>query len=274
MKNLTIKHSGHMGDIIYSLPAIKRLSEVYGRKVEVLVFVDRTWEFFSAEDRPKTGLIDEDGLSLIKDVLSSTSYISDVRKWKGEFVNYDFDMVKHRGQEIGMPHSNISRWYMYLFPEASTDLSKPTLDLLDVDAEYYHRHERVCTIPDHDYILVNRTSRWLNPYINYVFLHKYEHVYFVGSKSEYEHFMLNVPSAKYIEVDNGLHLASLIGHSKVFIGNQSLCYAVAEQLKTTRILEACSNATNVLPIGKNGYDFYTQQGLEYLVDFLYKKEDK
>ena len=115
-----------------------------------------------------------------------------------------------------------------------------------------------------DSIVVNRTIRNLNPYINYLFLQQYN-VVFVGLLSEYELFREQVPTAKYVSVNDFLELGIIIGNSKLFLGNQSMCFAIAEQLKVNRALECYASATNVIPIGDGGFDYYTQEGLEYIV---------
>ena len=65
-----------------------------------------------------------------------------------------------------------------------------------------------------------------------------------------------------------LELASIIKNSKVFIGNLSFGYAIAEALKVPRLLESAPDFPLVYPNGSDGYDFYFQSHFEYLVKKL------
>jgi hypothetical protein len=120
-------------------------------------------------------------------------------------------------------------------------------------------------------ILCNRTSRYRNEAIHYGFLqHQPLKVYFAGTMEEYAEFQSHVPKAVYLPIKNFLELAIYISSAKVFIGNQSFCFSLAEAMKTPRVLEVCSFAPNVIPSGPNGYDFYTQEAAEWLVNDLVK----
>lgn len=266
-KPIAIKHSGFAGDLIYSLPAIKAACEKYNTTADICIFLDHTWSYFKEETREHNGLISKDNFEMLKPLLNALPFINSVLEWNGQKVHYDFDTVKYRGKEIGLPHSNISRWYMYLFPELSCDLSKRVIDLHDLEGEWYAELGRPYIKVDNP-IVVNRTFRNVNPYINYMFLNQYENVCFVGTLQEYEVFTKQVPNARYVHVDDFLELAIVIGNAKLFIGNQSFCYSIAEQMKTPRLLECCAESTNVTPQGENGYDFYTQHGLEFITNLL------
>jgi len=63
-------------------------------------------------------------------------------------------------------------------------------------------------------------------------------------------------------------MAQVIASCKLFIGNQSFPYSIAEALKTKRLLEVYYQAPNVIPNGPNGYDFYFQDHFKYLVDAM------
>lgn len=271
VKPIAIKHTGFIGDLIHSLPAVKAACEKYGTTADIYIFIDHTWNYFKEETREHNGLISRGNFEMLKPLLYALPFINSVSEWNGQQIHYDFDTVKFRGKEIGLPHSNISRWYMYLFPELSCDLSKRVIDLIDLEG-YWYGDLAMPSIPvNFGKIVVNRTFRNVNPYINYMFLNQYKNVCFVGTLQEYEVFTKQVPNARYIHVDDFLELAIVIGNAKLFIGNQSFCYSIAEQMKTPRLLECNQEATNVMPQGANGYDFYTQHGLEYIVNEVINK---
>jgi len=62
-------------------------------------------------------------------------------------------------------------------------------------------------------------------------------------------------------------LATIIGSSKAFIGNQSSTYAIAEQMKVKRLLEICVHSPNVIPVNK-GFDYVTNQAFNHLLTTL------
>jgi len=68
---------------------------------------------------------------------------------------------------------------------------------------------------------------------------------------------------------NHLELAMIIKNSKLFIGNLSFGYALAEALKVPRLLESGPNFPLVYPNGNHAYDFYFQNHFEDLVKKLY-----
>lgn len=273
MNSLNFKHSGHQGDLIFSLPAIKELCLKTGLNAHIYLFLDRTWTNFEDSTREHKGLISEDNYARLRPLLMALPFVDNVSKWEGQQIHYDLDVVKYRGHEIGLPHSNISRWYFYCFPEATCDLSERVIDLHDLEGFSMAMKDKVPSFPENQ-IIVNRTFRNLNPYINYMFLNQYENVWFAGTLSEYEAFSHQVPEAKYLQVEDFLDLAIAIGNCKVFIGNQSFCYSIAEMMKVPRVLESCKEATNVTPMGKNGYDFYTQHGLQTIISNLIKQTEQ
>jgi hypothetical protein len=69
-------------------------------------------------------------------------------------------------------------------------------------------------------------------------------------------------------------MAQIISSCKLFIGNQSSSYAIAEQLKVPRLLEVFNQCPNVIPIGGEGYGYYTTENLKYyLTKFGYLKNN-
>jgi hypothetical protein len=74
-----------------------------------------------------------------------------------------------------------------------------------------------------------------------------------------------IPHLKYHSVNDFLEFAQIIAGCKFFIGNQSFPFAVAEALKIKRALEVCFECPNVIPEGKDGYDFCYQPQFEKIV---------
>ena len=67
---------------------------------------------------------------------------------------------------------------------------------------------------------------------------------------------------KYIEVNNALDVAKFIAGSKLFVGNQSSCKAIAEGLKHPRLVEVSRSWPDAMPIGKYGHITITKDLIE------------
>ena len=120
-------------------------------------------------------------------------------------------------------------------------------------------------------IVIQRTFRFRNIYINYEFIKNYESALFVGIKEEYDDLKKQVPNLEFYEPKDFLEIAQIIKSSKFFIGNQSVCYPIAEALKVPRLLEASPEFPVVQPVGKDAFDFYFQPHFEKWFDYLYNK---
>ncbi len=76
---------------------------------------------------------------------------------------------------------------------------------------------------------------------------------------------------EFFDSKDFLELASIIKNSRLFIGNLSFGYALAEAIKVPRLLESFPNFPMVYPNGSSGYDFYFQNHFEKLVEQLNSK---
>jgi len=142
------------------------------------------------------------------------------------------------------------------------DLSEPWLEIMD---------DNSCR----GKILINRTTRYNNPYIDYYFLRAYEKdIMFVGLEAEHEKlcadFGLIIPR---LNTDNFFELAQAIASCRFFIGNQSLAWHISDALKKPRVLEVCASFPNCFPTGANGHSFISQGSLEYIFETLLKETE-
>jgi hypothetical protein len=185
-------------------------------------------------------------------LMMTQPYILDFVVYEGQQIDINFDLTREM-RSIPMPNGSIHHWPWFVAPEFSCDLSVPWLD---VGGE------------PNDYIIVNRTARYQNPYIDYFFLHKLDNIIiFVGDKTEHSAFNskwnLNLP---HHEVNDFLELAELIGGCKLFIGNQSFCWHLADAMKVKRVLEYCHVFPNTHPTGADGCAVLHQAQLELMVN--------
>lgn len=263
------RHSGNMGDVIYALSGIKCYCEKFGVKANLFLNVDVPAQYYKGAIHPvydSTGrvnvMLNNFMVNMAIPLLEYQDYIEGVYVWQGEEA-VNLDKIRQYGHSIGMPNGCIKRWIGYVYPDMQGDYSQQCITVPETTKQIKKYG---------DYILVNRTQRYTNLEVSYMFLKKYPKVIFAGTSDEYSIFQSYVPTAVHLKPMTFLELAQWIAYSKVFIGNQSFCYSLAEQMKTKRVLEVCSYAPNVIPSGRDGYDFYDQNAFEYLVDKLWKGE--
>ena len=254
------KHSGNIGDIIYSLPAVKQLGGG-----NFYLFINAPYNYSRGADHPNGNiLLNMQSALMLRELLLYQSYINQViivdcfqgyKKILNKQIIIDYDLDLFRKLPIMFQAGNIPRWYFYLF-NVYCDLSNCWLQLPGLQIS--------------NNIIVSRTRRYRNNNINYSFLSEYK-VLFVGLQSEYSEFKKYVNNARYYKCKNFYQLAKVIASSKFFIGNQSMHYAIAQRVKAPRILQICPFAPNVIPYGINAYDFYSQQSFEKIVRGMFDK---
>lgn len=118
-------------------------------------------------------------------------------------------------------------------------------------------------------IVIARSARYNAPCVSYAFLSRYPNVYFVGVEEEYKVMQKQISHLRYLPVKNFLELAGYIAGAKLFIGNQSFPFSLAEAMKVNRLLEMFYEVPNVNVYGTNGFDFCFQPQFEYLVKMRY-----
>jgi hypothetical protein len=74
-----------------------------------------------------------------------------------------------------------------------------------------------------------------------------------------------LPNLEHKKTKDFLELKNFISASQLFIGNQSMCYAIADQVEATRLLEVYFSCPNVIT---EGYEMYNQEGFEYALKHL------
>lgn len=255
------------GDLLSLMPSFKQLYESTGKKIKIYQRVNLQYgDLYGAYPGAIYSIKDEYGVPVtmnaatynaLSPLLIHQEYISDFKKWDGEPVDYDLDLL--RQVDTTMPFNMINRWAWYVWPEMATDLSKPWLDTYG--GEVYPKNK----------ILINKTERYGNMLISYNFLKKYEgEVMFLGLPDEHKKFCeVNNLSVPRYEAKDFLEISMALRQCKIYIGSQSAIFQIAEGMKIPRLLECCKQMPNVIGSGPGFYDFINQRSLEYYVDKLY-----
>ncbi len=248
-KTLNFSHSGHMGDLIYSLPVVKELSKNY--KCNYFIVVNKKVEQNYLDHPSGDVFINDRAAKLLLPLLKKQDYLNEVKVYENEEIDIDFDLFRKVPINLNF-HS--TRWFSHLVGHPI----KMSEKFLSVGENKDMKGK----------IVILRSKRYLNPFINYQFLNQKKNLIFIGLKDEFNDLKKDVPNLEFYDCKNFLEMAEIINSSKFFIGNQSLGYAIAEALKVNRLLEADPESPFVFPIGGNGYDFYHQSHFEKYFDIL------
>lgn len=209
----TALHSGNLGDIIYCLPIFKELN------IKKIVLYKNPNPLYNMPD---------EYCEAIKPLLEHCGYeitITDNPVW-GE-VDYFMDIFREQNKELFTQHLSISQGEKFgVIPDLSTRYIP-----VDRFIEHVVRQN----------VVIARSLKYHNPDFNWwALLHNInDKILFLGTIEEYESFVKTTTlfQVEYVNTMNLLEAARFIARAKIFIGNQSPLFAIAEMLKTDRILE-------------------------------------
>lgn len=249
---VNFSHSGHAGDIIYSIPAMQELAG--GKKINLYLQLNQPNRDFTKSMKHPNGniMLSEKSVELLAPLFTAQPGFNTCEALSGQPIHYD--LTAFRSFPFDYRMGSIARWYFLAFG-ISRDLGKPWLSV-NPDNRFK------------DAIVLARSSRYRTPGISHHFLAKYPRLVFVGMPDEFADMKQQLPQLEYQPVNNFLEMASVIAGSKLFIGNQSFPFALAEALKVTRVLEVYPLIPNVIVEGAGGYDFCYQPQFEKIVKDL------
>ena len=249
---LNLKHSGHLGDIIYSFPVLEKLSHTH--KINLFINLNKKIDIYSYKHTAGNVYMNEKLYSKFVPLLQNVNFLNSFSVYNNEKIDIDLDLFRKFPFNLNF----ISvRWYSHLtsiFP----DFSKISLNIKP--------HETIV-----NKVVIIRSFRARNVFINYSFLKNYDNLLFLGLPDEYDDLKKDISNLEYYNPKDFYELAQIIKASKFYLGNQSFGFALAECMKVPRLLEAFSDFPVVHPIGENAYDFYFQNHLEDLFKKLYSK---
>jgi hypothetical protein len=245
---VTFSHIGLLGDIIYSIPCMLALAK--GKKIELYLDLSKKSMYpkeFKHYNQNK--ILTEKSVGFIKELMLTVPNFVKCEALADEKIDYDLNEFRKYPFDYRM--GNISRWYFLTFG-VTYNLSKPWLTV-EPDITYK------------DEVIIARSFRYRAPTIDYSFLNKIKNISFVGLDDEFEDLRKAIPNLKRIIVSDALELAKIIAGCYCFIGNQSFPFALAEALKTKRVLEVCYKTPNVIVEGEDAYDFCFQPQFEQII---------
>ena len=251
-KELSFLHYGHLGDVVNSLPVIKELSKTH--KCNFYIQAKKPLEP-NARHYKRFGdyvFLTDANVDMLLPLFMNQPYIHKVDKYTNQEIDIDLNLIREMPIDFNI---DSVRWYSQL-TGIHTDLSVPYI--------FAEPHDVI-----KNKVTIMRNVRRKNYFTNYKFLKKYENLLFIGLNDEYEDLKKEVPNLEFYDCKDSLEIAQIIKSSKLFLGNLSFGYTIAEGLKIPRLLESVPEFPLVYPNGKNAYDFYFQEHFEKLFSYLY-----
>ena len=251
-KELSFLHYGHLGDVVNSLPVIKELSKTH--KCNFYIQAKKPLEP-NARHYKRFGdyvFLTDANVDMLLPLFMNQPYIHKVDKYTNQEIDIDLNLIREMPIDVNI---DSVRWYSQL-TGIHTDLSVPYI--------FAEPHDVI-----KNKVTIMRNVRRKNYFTNYKFLKKYENLLFIGLNDEYEDLKKEVPNLEFYDCKDFLEMAQIIKSSKLFLGNLSFGYTIAEGLKIPRLLESVPEFPLVYPNGKNAYDFYFQEHFEKLFSYLY-----
>lgn len=259
MDTVNFSHSGSIGDVIGSIPAMKEFNRQTGKKIILHLISGVKAEYYEGATHPTKDkdnvmvMLNESVIEMLKPLLLAQEFIEGVVTTTKDVKN-SLRLHAIREVNVGMPYFSLNRWYFYAFPDFQCDLTKQWLTVPDSDTDLATGK-----------IIITRTERYTQSNLNYDFLKPYEDdLIFSGTMREYNQFMMAFDlNIKKLTVNSFLDIAQAIKQSRFHISNQTMAFQISEGLRHPRMLEACLYAPNVIVFGENAYDYINQIGLEY-----------
>lgn len=257
---ISVKSSGNAGDIIYSLSCLQARVAYDDSKVIYYIHLDQPSTFTSQQHPLGDKMMTRGMFEMLKPLLLSVEWIEDVIAIeKDEAVpelDYNLDLFRTKANAKNLSAGDIKCWYHTAYPELRAQTSYPI------------QFNLMKTNSDRRYIILNRSTRYNNPTIDYTILQNLNcHIYFVGVENEYK-IMNSYLRCEHLKVKDFKELAEYMLSAEYVIGNQSMVFSIAEQLKVPRILEQYFGCPNVIPQGGNWYAFQTQEQFEKIINLI------
>lgn len=252
-KEISFLHSGHLGDVINALPVIKEIS--INSKCNLFLQTDKKLEEDALGYKYKGDKIymTDRMVNMVLPLLKKQDYLNSVEIFNNQKIDIDLDLFRKIPMNFNLDEV---RWYFHL-TGVHVDLSKQYL--------FADEHKTI-----KNKIVIMRSTRRKNNFINYRFLNKYNDVFFLGLKEEFNDLKIDIPKLEFYDCENFLEAAEIIKSSKFFIGNSSFGFTMAEGLKVPRIMESYPDFPVIYPNGGYGYDIYFQIHFEKICKKLYQ----
>lgn len=250
----TYKHSGTLGDLLYSLSVVPKLGagefKVAMNNIEhcVSLYGYRPDEV----DPAHKGRFTEKDFEMLKPLLEKQPYITGVSQWRLGDPEPDHDLDRFRGVLFRGFEGNYVKAYHLTFelPMQTTDLTNPWIQA-----------DKQLEAP----IVISRTFRYRCPQGNDVWkkvakdMELTEKGVFLGTEEEHQDFcQVTESNIKYKKINDFYEMANIINACDLFLGNQSFGFALAMALGKQSLLETIK----IKPL-ENNECFFPRRNIVY-----------
>ena len=240
-KELSFLHSGRIGDLIYSLATIEELSKSH--KCKLYVQIEKP--ILGPYEASRKVYINKKCGDLILPLLRNQDFLDTVNIYKDEKIDINLNLF--RDMPINLCFFQ-PRYYSHICGVN-----------INVENTYL-------SIKPHDSIknkiIVSRSPRYRNAFLNYKFLKNTRNLLCIGLKEEFQDLKREINNLEFYDCKDFLEMAEIIKASKFYVGNMCLQYIISDALKVPRLLEASPDFPVHFPIGKDAFDAYHQNHFE------------
>lgn len=226
---MTFRCAGDLGDACYSLCIVKH----YGGGIY----------YFEAAQYTRVALT-EDKWKPVESLFRAQPYIQDVQQFTGQRIDVnlnDFRAIMFKTLRSGVGKDiSLLQWMMRAHQVPLHAANDPWLT---VDPKPVAKVviSRTGAERDPRFVYHNPRFPWHSVYQKY-----HKDAVFVGLPAEYALFTKVCADVPYYPTPDLLEAARVIAGAKLFVGNQSLCHAIAEGLKKDIVLEVWREGPNCL----------------------------
>jgi len=236
-KELSFLHSGRIGDLIYSLATIKELSKSH--KCKLYVQIEKP------DGSSRKFFINKRNGEQLLPLLRNQDFLETVNFYKDEKIDINLNLFR----DIPINHCFFEpRWFSHICGVN-----------INVENTYL-------SVKPHNSIknkiIVGRSPRYRNAYLNYKFLKNEKNLLCIGLKDEFQDSKKEINNLEFHDCKDFLEMAEIIKASKFFVGNMSFQYVISDALKIPRLLEASPDSPVHFPVGKDAFDAYHQNHFE------------
>jgi hypothetical protein len=264
----TFRHSGKLGDIIYSLPAVRALGGG-------VFYVDPVTQYF---EKPPLG---KEAAQEMIELLETQDYIHRGALYEGEPVSCNLDRFRERAVPIhffNIFKRESDKMAERLFGSIVKEIRKKFIPDLPVEIAQLHWEiaglpgkadidtpwiTGICPQPEAE-IVISKTVRHGGS-LDWAGLQKYaDRSIFVGLEEEWSIFRRAYFDVRFYRVRSLLGFAQVVAGAKLYVGNQSFGLALADAMLIPRVAELWeSNPIRMSPI--RGHQVLTPEIVEAYV---------
>jgi hypothetical protein len=212
----TFKHSGDMGDIIYSLPTIRALGGG-------ILYLDpkggESDHFIKMQCIDGRTKLNKNSIDFLTPLLKIQPYIEDVKYWNGEKVDYNLDEFRQKFADPNKrnKNANLADLHLEQFNLSPSEVLNPWISVDN-------------TTKLHKSVIIARSPRYHGSYgiLNASKFFIRDKAIFVGIPKEHEYFEWTFDiKVDYHKTETSLDLARVIKGCDLFIANASLPLSIA-----------------------------------------------